>query len=244
MSGTLRGGFPTTRWTLIERARSNDPADRERAMEELCQRFWPAIYAAARAIERDTDAAADLTQGFFSDVVLGRGLVVDANPERGRLRTLLMVSLKHYARDGFRRNASRERAWRAPDHLLMVERRAEARSGDPQAAFDRRWAAQILAESMDRCAAHYRRTGKGAHWDAFEARVVTPLRGGPNAPSMDVIAAKHDFKSASAVRAALQVVRHRMEAFVREVVAETVGSNEFEDEVKLVWDSLGARVSS
>lgn len=232
--------FPTTQWSLIERARSGSEEDRAEAMEEICERFWPAIYAAARVLQRDADAAADLTQGFFSDVVLGRTLMDGASPDKGRLRTLLLVALKNYARDGYRRAASRERAWRAPAHLVEVERRAAVRGDDAAAAFDRRWAGQILAESMRRCAAHYRRTGKQAHWEAFDARVLAPLRSSVEPPDTETLAIEHGFASAAAVRAALQVVRHRMEAFVREVVAETVGPDQFEDEVELVWRSLDA----
>ena len=63
-------GFETTRWTLILGAR----ADRE-ALAELLRRYWWPIFAFLRRYGQGAHDAADLTQGFLTDVFLGRDVV-------------------------------------------------------------------------------------------------------------------------------------------------------------------------
>ena len=59
--------FPTTRWTLVARASGEDARDRQRALETLCQTYWPPVYAFIRSKGANHAEAEDLTQGFFAD---------------------------------------------------------------------------------------------------------------------------------------------------------------------------------
>jgi RNA polymerase sigma factor (sigma-70 family) len=83
------GNFPTTRWSAIEGARSQDPGERRRALDRLASVYWKPIYKYARARHRrSAEDAQDLTQEFFGSLLDRRTL--DAyEPGKARLRTFL-----------------------------------------------------------------------------------------------------------------------------------------------------------
>ena len=61
--------FETTKWSLVLAAREpTDPSGRE-ALAELCGIYWYPLYAFVRRRTGDADAARDLTQGFFADLL-------------------------------------------------------------------------------------------------------------------------------------------------------------------------------
>lgn len=107
MQPATHARFVTTDLSLLAAIADGSGPRRDRALDALVQRIWPRVYAAARRLGRDPEAAAELTQGFFADVVLGRNLLAHADADRGRLRWLLLRALKHYAVDRHRRRAAR-----------------------------------------------------------------------------------------------------------------------------------------
>jgi RNA polymerase sigma-70 factor (ECF subfamily) len=64
------------------------------AMELLCQAYWYALYAYVRRCGQSPQDAQDLTQEFFCRLLEKRWLD-SADREKGRLRSFLMVALKH-----------------------------------------------------------------------------------------------------------------------------------------------------
>ena len=90
--------FQTTSWTLIVRARASR-AD----LQELLSVYWSPVYAYLRRRGHDPHDAADLTQGFLSEVVLDRGFVERADPARGRFRSFLLSALRKFVIDEHRR---------------------------------------------------------------------------------------------------------------------------------------------
>ena len=62
--------FPPTRRSVIEAVRSIDAEERERALEALCTAYWKPVYKYIRLRwNRPADAAQDLTQGFFMELL-------------------------------------------------------------------------------------------------------------------------------------------------------------------------------
>lgn len=89
--------FPLTRWSVLEAARSDDPAERERALETLFAAYWKPIYKYVRLRwNRSPEDAQDLTQGFFIEL-LERASLARYDPEKSRLRTFARVrgQLRH-----------------------------------------------------------------------------------------------------------------------------------------------------
>jgi len=88
--------FQTTHWTQILHVQGKDIPLRDRALAGLLTRYWKPVYCYLRRKGHDNEAAKDLTQGFFCDVVLDRGLVERAQRAKGRFRTFLLTALEHY----------------------------------------------------------------------------------------------------------------------------------------------------
>src|SRR5207302_2785725 len=88
--------FPLTRRSVIEAARSIDAQERERALEALCAAYWRPVYKYVRwRWHLPPDAAQDLTQGFFAEL-LERGLLDKFDPKISRLRTYLRVCVDSF----------------------------------------------------------------------------------------------------------------------------------------------------
>jgi len=86
--------FATTRWSLVLTAQGRSAAA-EAALEELCRIYWRPLYAFARRQGCDPEEARDLTQGFF-ELLLRRRDLDAARREKGRLRSYLLISFKHF----------------------------------------------------------------------------------------------------------------------------------------------------
>src|SRR5438105_15710590 len=86
--------FVTTHWSVVLAAQAKSPAADE-ALEELCRTYWPPIYSFVRREGRTVEDAQDLTQGFFA-LLLERRDFDAVRREKGRLRSYLLVSLKHF----------------------------------------------------------------------------------------------------------------------------------------------------
>ena len=88
--------FPLTRWSVIEAARSDDPGERDRALEALFVAYWKPIYKYIRLRwNRPAEDAQDLTQGFFMQL-LERDLLLHYDPAKSRLRTYLRVCVDSF----------------------------------------------------------------------------------------------------------------------------------------------------
>jgi RNA polymerase sigma-70 factor (ECF subfamily) len=85
--------FATTHWSVVLTAQGESPAARE-ALEKLCRTYWRPLYAFVRQQGYKHEEAEDLTQGFFAVLLERKGLDT-LRKERGRLRSFLLVSLKH-----------------------------------------------------------------------------------------------------------------------------------------------------
>ena len=85
------GNFPPTRWSVVAAARSDDAAERVRALDVLFAAYWKPVYKYIRLkFSRPPDDAQDLTQGFFAEL-LERDLLSRFDPAKSRLRTYIRL---------------------------------------------------------------------------------------------------------------------------------------------------------
>ena len=96
---TTAGGnnrFPATRWSVIEAVRSDNNAERTRALDMLCEAYWKPVYKYVRLRwNRDASDAQDLTQGFFAEM-LERELLNRFDAHKSRLRTYLRLCVDSF----------------------------------------------------------------------------------------------------------------------------------------------------
>jgi len=86
--------FTTTHWSVVLEAQGQSPAAQE-ALEKLCRIYWRPIYSFLRRKGIGQEEAEDLTQGFFA-LLLERRDLDTVRKEKGRLRSYLLTSLKHF----------------------------------------------------------------------------------------------------------------------------------------------------
>lgn len=226
--------FESTQWTVLEGLRSEDEAVRRAAAERAAATYWPPVYAAARRLMRTRDEAAELTQAFFADVVLGRKLLEQADPGQGHLRSFLRAALRRYATDAWRRERARGGGRLAPLRDLDRED-ALACGSEPETAFDRRWALALFEEALRRCGRHFEGNGRAGHWRLFESRVMGPALGRCELRPLAEESEAMGFGSAAEAAAAVQTVKRRFDAIFREVVGETLSDGaRLEDECREV----------
>jgi DNA-directed RNA polymerase specialized sigma24 family protein len=94
--GGPSGKFPATRWSAILAARSEDSAERSRALDAIVTAYWKPIYKYLRLRwGKSNEDAKDLTQEFLARLIQKQYLD-DFDPAKARLRTFLRVCLDRF----------------------------------------------------------------------------------------------------------------------------------------------------
>ena len=127
--------FTTTNWSVVLRARGESPAAQE-ALEKLCRTYWRPVYSFIRRQGTGPEEAEDLTQGFFV-VLLQRRNFDDVRKEKGRLRSYLLTSLKHFLVSEHRRAVTVKRGkgqQLIPLEQFRTNERVELEPADPLSA--------------------------------------------------------------------------------------------------------------
>lgn len=209
--------FQTTRWSLIAAARDS-PAQARTALEQLCLAYRPPVLAFVRRSGYTLGDAEDLTQAFFLRFI-ERGWYADADPHRGRFRTLLLAALRNSLRD----QQAHARALRrgAPRQVDAAEIEAVAGDESPEQAFTRAWLGTVLGHALRRLEGEWSRAGKHAQFERLAPLLVE--HAGPS--ELRQLAAAAGLRSNT-----LAVQAHRMRQRLRQLVRlellRTVGSGE------------------
>ena len=88
--------FPLTRFSVLAAARSQDGAERSRALDTLFAAYWKPVYKYIRLrFSQSPQDAQDLTQGFCAEL-LERDLLSRFDPSKSRLRTYLRVCVDSF----------------------------------------------------------------------------------------------------------------------------------------------------
>src|SRR5215212_9981674 len=90
-----RPEFQTTHWSVVLAAAEAPSAEAHAALDKLCHTYWYPLYAFVRREGCKADEAQDLTQAFFARILERRDFAT-ACREKGRLRSFLLVALKHF----------------------------------------------------------------------------------------------------------------------------------------------------
>ncbi len=126
--------FSATRWSVVLAAEEESPD----ALTALCRAYWYPLYAFLRRQGLSTPDAEDVTQGFFAHL-LEKDALTKVDRTKGRFRTFLLASLKHFLADERdRANAQKRGGGRAVISLDACE--AEERYAlEPQIGLHHVW---------------------------------------------------------------------------------------------------------
>ena len=99
--GTLREGgaaFGTTHWSVVGACRDDGEmaaGASHAALTRLCRDYWPPLYSFARRRGYSPADAQDWSRDFFASFLKTKGYT-QAERAKGKFRTFLLASLKHY----------------------------------------------------------------------------------------------------------------------------------------------------
>ena len=211
-------GFPATRWSVVEAAAGQGQTARA-ALDELCRIYWPPLYAFARRKGFSQEDAEDETQSFLVRVSSG-DLLMDAAPDRGRLRTFLLAAFQHDLLDTARRRSRVKRGGRvqfvAIDSAAAEARAAQASGDSAEAAYDRAFALTCLERAAHLLAEEYAGRGKAELFG-----ILRPFLD-PGAEPDHAAAAAAAGCNGNALRQAVFRLRQRFGVLLRQVVADTL----------------------
>jgi len=224
--------FATTHWSMVLEAQGESPAAQE-ALERLCRTYWRPIYSFVRRHGARAEDAEDLTQGFFA-LLLERKDLNTVRKEKGRLRSYLLASIKHFLTDEARHAMAVKRGkgqWLIPFEEIRERERIDVERSDRLTAdqiYERRWAFTVLEQVMTRLRDEYRSAGNVQFFDQMKKMLMDE----PGRPSQAQIASEFDMKE-NAVKQAFYRFRQRYQALLREEISHTVAMpSDIEDELR------------
>ena len=233
------GGFGTTRWSLVLAAGRSGGGRFREALAWLCDAYWQPVYAVIRRQGYGADDACDLTQEFFARM-LEKNYVKGADPARGRFRSFLSSSVRHFLSNERDRATAAKRGGPLPPLSLDVETaeglyQIEPRDDlTPEKLFDRRWGLVVLERALARLRAEYVESKKA---EAFD--ILKGLLTGEGAAATYADAGRHLNLTVGAVKVAVHRLRGRFRDALILEISETVSDpDEIDGEVQYLLKAV------
>lgn len=234
-SASVAARFETTHWSVVLKA--GQGADE--ALLKLCRGYWLPLYAYTRRRGHAMHDAQDLTQGFFAHLLENRAFATVA-PSKGRFRSFLLVSLKHYLDNEWHRKQTLKRggkqvliSWEEmkPEEREFLEPTHQL---TPEKLFNREWALLLLERVMNQLRKECAAARKG---EVFE-RLKPYLTGDHPGKSYQALAEEIGI-SEGAVKVTVHRLRRRFGELVREQIERTVANpEEVDDEIRELFAAL------
>lgn len=199
-----------------------DSAQGASALEELCGTYWYPLYAYARRQGKTAPDAQDLTQQFFG-VFLEKKYFSLANQDRGRFRSFLLGSFKHFLANEYHRSRA---AKRGGGYAFVSWDEAEAEKHyanepacemTPDKLFEQAWAFTVLQKVMETLRGEYARAHKAEMFAAVEIFLTSQKS---DLTYKDI--GERLSMSESAIKMTVSRLRQRYGELLRREVAQTV----------------------
>jgi len=236
------GYFPTTAWSLIDKAGSPGGANQLAATNRFISSYWRPVYYWLRAKGKSHHDAADLTQSFFA-ALLERNWIQSADPQRGRFRNFLLTVLKRFLSDRSparlpNQAAFEQRIVNVASLVTEADRQFEpATEETPDKVFMRQWAGAVIATVMARLRGWCDEQGRPDWYLMFEA-THWPQPGRKRIAQRKT--AEHFSVTRDQVRYALEQTQEKFVLLMREELREQVSEDsELETEVAELQSLVG-----
>jgi DNA-directed RNA polymerase specialized sigma24 family protein len=237
VDATRAGWFATTHWSVVLQARG--ASETTEALNNLCRAYWYPLFVFIRQSGHNEESAKDLAQGFFEQL-LAKNYLAQVDREKGKFRSFLLASVKHYLANQRDRANTLKRGgdytfvpWDAAtfdDQVLLVtlpDLSAENR-------YDRQWALTLLDQVLTRLRAECAAAGKT---ELFEALWVY-LSGEKSTASYAEVAARLKM-TAGSVQVAVHRLRRRYGELLRAEISHTVSRpEEIDEEIRQLFAAL------
>jgi RNA polymerase sigma-70 factor (ECF subfamily) len=231
LSGITRPGvFATTHWSVVLAAGERDTPRAAAALEELCRAYWYPLYGFVRRQGYSPEDAEDLTQQFFCRL-LEKGHLAIADRERGKFRSFLLVSMKHFLMNEWKR-AGRLKRGGDLTFLSFDVHEAEERyakepvdNATPVDAYERQWAVALLEQVFSNLRLEYAASDKAQLFEVLKCSVWGDAQTASYAEM-----GRNLNLSEGAVKVAVHRLRQRFREVLRAQVGQTVARPEDIDE--------------
>jgi RNA polymerase sigma factor (sigma-70 family) len=211
--------FPTTRWTLIRQAVAEPSGESRAALEELCQRYAPAVLAFVRRQVDSPEMAEDMTQEFFARLLDGN-LLQRADAQLGQFRSFLLNAVRNFLSDGRDYAGAKKRGGGITVISLSADSVPQPMSHlTPDVEFEVLWARTVLQRAIDALECEYAEANKAPMFQLLKGQ----LDGTQTVSGREL--ANQLVMSEGAVRVAIHRMRQRLGDLIRDEVSETVPSN-------------------
>jgi RNA polymerase sigma-70 factor (ECF subfamily) len=229
--------FHTTHWSVVLQAASGDSAA---ALERLCRAYWYPLYAFVRRQGHDSHDAQDLTQGFF-ELFLAKHHLKDVNRDKGRFRSFLLASLKHFLANEWKKS-NRQKRGGLVEKISFDATEAEERyrlepadETSPEIVYDRRWARAVLDSVMAKLREEFSQSGKGGRFEVLSRFIFLE----PQPGEYPRLAAQWKVTESGA-RSSVQRIRERYAVLFRLEIANTVSDpRDVDGEIAYLLTALG-----
>ena len=233
--------FATTRWSLVLAAGNPSSPQSAAALAALCETYWYPLYAYVRRRGHDADDTQDLTQAFFARLLEKNDLAA-AERERGKFRSFLLTSLKHFLSNEWDRvhakkrgggrtpvsidfGAAEGRYHLEPSHELTAEK-----------IFDRRWALSLLVQVLARLREESAQAEKSQMFELLKVFLT-----GEKAPVSNRELAGELTMTEGALKVAVHRLRRRYRELLRAEIGQTVAdSEEIEQEIRDLFTAMSS----
>ena len=226
---------------MVLSARRGNDTDARKALEQLCQTYWYPLYAFVRRRGHSVEDAQDLTQAFFARL-LEKDYLANVDRAKGRFRSFLLASLKHFLSNEWDRAGAQKRGGRrslipldgpaAESHYALEP----ADNITPENLYERRWALTLLEATLARLRDEFAGEGKSRSFDELKFALV-----GDKGSVGYAELARQLGMSEGALKVAVHRLRARYRAVLRAQVADTVGeAGDVEEELRHLFEVLGS----
>ena len=233
------GRFATTHWSVVLRAGKPKAPGYQDALQTLCRSYWFPLYVYLRRQGYTNQQAEDYTQAFFCRI-LEKKVLSMADSKRGKFRSFLLSTLKHFLADEHDRAKAQKRGggrkilsidFKGAENQYNLE---PADSLSPEKLFDKSWALTVLDRTMSRLKAELTSQNKQ---ELFEYLKIYLTAGKDAIPYRDKAAQMN--MTEGNVRTAVHRLRRRYRKLLRDEIAQTVTAEEqIDQEIDDLFDAL------
>lgn len=235
-----RGRFATTHWSVVLEAARPSSSHYRDAMSTLCGAYWYPLYAYLRRGGCSSHEAEEYTQGFFARL-LEKEYLRQADPGRGRFRSFLLASLKHFVANERKREKALKRGGGRKIFALDfgdAENRYSLEPVEkmsPEKLFERSWALTVLHNATGRLQDESATAGKERVFECLKVYLTAEKGTIPYRKA----AADIDMTE-GAVKVAVHRLRRRYRELLRDEIGQTVATpDEIADEIRSLFAALG-----
>lgn len=233
--------YPSTIWSEVGRAGRLDEDASLEALSGLLEKYYrPLKRHLQLAFQAEPDVAAEWLHEFVHRKMLLGNLLRRASRNKGRFRTFLLNALDNFVRSEKRRENAQKRkpaqgvvslqdlpsGWEIPAPSTHLQE------------FSREWAREVVGQTLAKMESECLGKGEARRWKVFKKRLLEPALEDVEPVPYEKLVTEFQFESPAEASNCLITARRQFRRLLREVVAEYVGGEDIESELRRLQRSL------